>query len=157
MMHDLPKLALTIRQPWAHAIVMGWKDIENRVWSTGIRGPICIHASKFDKKNFAEDAGGYQETVAYIGERLEVPALAFDDLAFGAIVGVADIVDCVTTSASPWFFGTYGFVLANARPITPIPLKGKQGFFEWRSRIDHPKERPAEPAPESGPVQGLLL
>jgi hypothetical protein len=150
---DLPKLAISTRQPWAHAIVQGWEQIENRTWSTFVRGPICIHASKFDKRNFNEDAGDYLATLAIVRASIEVPDVAFDDLAFGAIVGVADIVDCVTTSASPWFFGTYGFVLANARPITPIPLKGKQGFFDWRSRMD-PEERPAEPAPA---VQGLLL
>ncbi len=151
-MIDLPKLAISIRQPWAHAIVHGWKDIENRTWSTMVRGPICIHASKYDKRNFAEDAEGYRGALDIVRASFDVPNIAFDDLTFGAIVGVADIVDCVTDHASPWFFGPYGFVLANARPITPIPLKGKQGFFEWRKHLA-PDERPAEPAPE----QGVLL
>ncbi len=143
-MKDLPKLAISIRQPWAHAIVMGWKDIENRTWPTGVRGPVCIHASKFDKKNFAQDAADYEWCAGLIrASAVELPNIAFDDLAFGAIVGVADIVDCVATSTSPWFFGPYGFVLANARAIEPIPLKGKQGFFEWRKHLA-PAERPAE-------------
>ena len=46
-----------------------------------------------------------------------------------AIVGLMDIVDCVTESDSPWFIGEYGWVLANPRPGIPQPQKGQQGFF----------------------------
>lgn len=42
--------ALTIRQPWAWAIIHGGKDIENRSWNTKHRGPLVIHAGMgFDK------------------------------------------------------------------------------------------------------------
>lgn len=128
----LPKMAIAVRQPWAHVIVHGWKDIENRSWPTNYRGPVCIQASKFDKKTFAEDLEGYHDTVA---AGIDVPTFGFDDMSFGAIVGVADIVGCVPASDSPWFFGPWGFVLANARPIDPIMVKGKQGFYEWRPRV----------------------
>ena len=36
---------LAIRQPWAWAIVIGAKDIENRAWSTDHRGLFVIQAS----------------------------------------------------------------------------------------------------------------
>jgi hypothetical protein len=36
--------AICIHQPWAHFIVKGFKDIENRSWKTKYRGPILIHA-----------------------------------------------------------------------------------------------------------------
>ena len=36
--------ALTIRQPWADAIVHGTKRTENRTWKTTHRGPVLIHA-----------------------------------------------------------------------------------------------------------------
>jgi hypothetical protein len=36
---------ITIRQPWAHLIVNGSKNIENRTWPTSYRGPVLIHAS----------------------------------------------------------------------------------------------------------------
>ena len=37
--------ALTVRQPWAWAIIHGGKDVENRVRSLGpYRGPVAIHA-----------------------------------------------------------------------------------------------------------------
>ena len=35
---------LSIRQPWAWAIVAGFKPVENRTWKTGYRGPLLIHA-----------------------------------------------------------------------------------------------------------------
>lgn len=36
---------LTVRQPWAWAIIHGGKDVENRVRSLGpYRGPVAIHA-----------------------------------------------------------------------------------------------------------------
>lgn len=35
--------ALSVRQPWAWLIVNGYKDIENRDWSTQQRGRIWIH------------------------------------------------------------------------------------------------------------------
>jgi hypothetical protein len=37
--------ALSLRQPWAWAVVHGGKDIENRVWSTKFRGEFLIHAA----------------------------------------------------------------------------------------------------------------
>ena len=38
--------ALSIRQPWAWAIIHAGKDVENRPWGTRYRGPLLIHASK---------------------------------------------------------------------------------------------------------------
>ena len=40
---------LSVRPPWAQAIVAGVKDVENRSWKTLYRGPVLIHASqRFD-------------------------------------------------------------------------------------------------------------
>ena len=36
---------LSIRQPWAALIVHGFKETENRTWSTSYRGPVLIHAA----------------------------------------------------------------------------------------------------------------
>ena len=38
-------LALSIRQPWAWLILRAGKDVENRDWSTKVRGRVLIHAS----------------------------------------------------------------------------------------------------------------
>ena len=36
--------AISIRQPWAWLIVNGYKDVENRIWATSLRGRVLIHA-----------------------------------------------------------------------------------------------------------------
>lgn len=51
MPRGTPELALSVRQPWAWAIIYAGKDIENRSWQAvnhglKIRGEICIHAAK---------------------------------------------------------------------------------------------------------------
>ncbi|MEH2033227.1 MAG: ASCH domain-containing protein [Nostoc sp.] len=38
--------ALSVRQPWAWAIIYALKDIENRGWPINYRGDILIHAAK---------------------------------------------------------------------------------------------------------------
>ena len=38
--------ALTVSQPWAWAIISGRKRVENRTWSTPVRGRIAIHSAK---------------------------------------------------------------------------------------------------------------
>ncbi len=47
----------------------------------------------------------------------------------GAIIGKADLIDCVDNHPSPWFEGPYGFVLANPKRIKPISCKGRLKIF----------------------------
>lgn len=117
--------ALSIKQPWAWLIIHGFKDIENRSWkptNPGLRfrGRVLIHTGKkFDGPNDPEE--------------WDWPEIArperFD---LRGIVGEAEIVDCVTRSTSPWFFGPYGFVIRNARPLPFMPWIGQLGFFDVR-------------------------
>lgn len=99
--------ALSIKQPWPHRIFHEGKDIENRDWPTKGRGWFIIHAGK------TSDG---------------IPS-AYGQVPMGGIVGIARIVDCVNKSESEWFFGKYGFVLADAFPVDLIPCKGQLGFF----------------------------
>jgi hypothetical protein len=113
-------LALSIQQPWAWLIVTGHKPVENRDWPTRVRGWIGIHAGqKFD-------AEGY-EWVRREFPQIALPAPA--EFARGGIVGRARLVDCVEEHDSPWFFGRYGFVFADAEPLPVIGCRGKLGFF----------------------------
>lgn len=123
---DFSLPVLCVRQPWAHAIVAGGKDVENRSRRTKYRGPVLIHAGK---------ACGYRElaNMALVNQ-INGSDVKFADLNFGGIVGVADIVDCVDRSDSPWFVGPFGFVLRNARPLPFFPCKGKLGFFKVGGR-----------------------
>ena len=112
--------ALSIRQPWAWLIVHGGKNIENRTWRTKFRGPVLIHAGK------KIDLRAYSELKA---QGVKLPPL--EKLQTGGIIGKVEIVDCVDDSASPWFRGPFGFVLANPKPVKFTPCLGKLYFFEF--------------------------
>lgn len=116
-------LTLSIRQPWAWLIVNGHKTIENRTWHTRYRGPILIHAGKGMTRDEYEDAADFA-----LDRGVQVPL--FGALKRGGIVGRARVVDCVTSHASPWFFGPFGFVLDDIEPLPFVPCRGALGFFE---------------------------
>lgn len=125
---NLPSKALSVRQPWAWAICSAGKAIENRSWSTGFRGGICIHAAGgMTAREYAE-AAQFMLSIGIEAPRKEV-------LTKGAIVATASIVGCVSRSPSPWFFGPFGLVLQDVQPIEPIPCKGALGFFDWRAGL----------------------
>ncbi|MDB5458116.1 MAG: hypothetical protein JWP92_3701 [Caulobacter sp.] len=123
--------ALSIQQPWAWLIVNGVKDIENRSWRTARRGPILIHTGMtIDRDAHQAVARGYHPVTGkrtLIGNRY--PASNYEPVPIGGIVGVAEIVDCVGESPSPWFVGDYGLVLRNAAPVPFMRCKGALGFF----------------------------
>lgn len=113
--------ALSIQQPWAWLIVNGYKDVENRDWPTKRQGEILVHAGK------KVDRNGYE----WIKRSFpEIPLPELRDLPIGGIVGKVTITKCVTKMESRWFFGRYGFVLAEAKPLPFSPCKGALGFFE---------------------------
>ncbi len=127
----LPPLALSVRQPWAWAIIHGGKDIENRT-AGSIRaggmgpGPVAIHAATGMRR--AE----YEWAVWRLqrdGVRLPLPA----DLVRGAVIGRVDVVGIVEESESPWFGGPCGLVLANPMAVEPVPGKGALGYFRWQA------------------------
>ncbi len=112
--------AISVYQPWADLIVRGIKDIENRSWPTRFRGKILIHAGSNIKWDIVKK---YRRTLGLD---------SFDDYEpqTMAIVGMAEIVDCVTTHRSRFFLGPYGFVLRNAvRFRKPIRYRGRQRIF----------------------------
>lgn len=116
--------ALSIRQPWAWLIVQGHKPVENRDWSIKYRGPVLIHAGlTLSRKH-------YEDLELDMAVRMRIGLPAYEDLQRGGVVGVAEIVDCVEQSDSPWFTGPFGFVLARARPLPFYPCKGQLGFFD---------------------------
>lgn len=124
-------LALSVRQPWAWAILAAGKDIENRDWSTRVRGRVLIHASKGMTQDEWADCFDTCRAASHLGKQ-EIARLfpGYKQLDRGGIVGSVEIVDCVERSDSPWFFGRYGFVLRHPLPLPLRPLKGRLGFFE---------------------------
>lgn len=132
-------IALSIRQPWAWLIVNGFKDIENRDWPTRYRGRFLVHAGKTLTKKDYDAAREFVRNTSLFGS-LSLPGI--EALERGGVVGEATLVDCVTEHPSPWFTGwangnalgivSYGFVLANARPLPFMPYKGRLKFFDVR-------------------------
>ena len=114
--------ALTIRQPWAWLIVQGYKDIENRTWATGYRGPLLIHAAK--RKMSADDVELLEELCRILDVR---PPEA---LSYGGIIGVATLTDCVQHHPSEWFTGPVGWVLTGVEPLPFVACRGRLGLFE---------------------------
>lgn len=156
-MDKIPERALSVRQPWAWAIIHAGKDIENRSWQAvnhGLRqrGRICIHASKGITRH------EYESTAAFIEKVTGSPAPPPADLERGGIIGTVEVVDVVSESDSPWFFGPRGLVLADPQPVPFIPAAGQLGYFKWVSNasivckqakwmIDAVRRHPADSPP----------
>ena len=122
--------ALSIHQPWAWAILQAGKTIENRTWQTRHRGPLLIHASK---SRASYDREMQLDWKALYG--VDLPP--WEELVTGAVVGMVDVVDCVSPTSSrairlnPWTEGPVCWVLANPRSLPqPVPFRGAQLLFE---------------------------
>ena len=117
--------ALTIRQPWAWAIVHAGKDVENRSWKNRYAsGTIAVHA------------GMGLDALSALPRGVKRPAP--DDLLHGAIIGVVDVVGVVRRCRSKWFSGPLGWVLRNARPLAkPIPCSGRLGLWQLPAQAHH--------------------
>jgi hypothetical protein len=111
--------ALTVRQPYANAIVHGEKRTENRSQRTHYRGALLIHAA------LAPHGSGVASA--------ELGGDGWPDQR-GAIIGVAELADChraTDSCCTPWGFTGYwhwqlGKVTALAQPV---PAKGKLGLW----------------------------
>jgi len=114
--------ALSIRQPWAWAILNLGKDIENRKWKTNYRGPLLIHAAK------KIDVDGLEYLHKTFGPGRNIPGQK--DFQTGGIVGYCDLIGVTERSNSPWFEGPFGFVLENIFSVDFQPMSGKLGLFD---------------------------
>lgn len=132
--------AVTVCQPYAHLIATSEKRVENRTWPTRYRGPVLIHAGK---------------SRAWLCGDSPSP-----DMAFGALVAVAQLVDCIDVrdiragadccDKYPWIYGhkhTEGpwcWVLADVRRFdVPVPWKGALGLFDVPDHVLLPFAVPA--------------
>lgn len=153
-MIDLPRIALSVRQPWAWAIINAGKDVENR--SAGAvrhmtTGRIAIHAAKGMTREEYESARDFM--IASIGVVCPAPHL----LERGGLVGSVDVFDIVKQSASPWFFGPCGLLLRNAAACSFVPAKGALGYFKWEAADASIVPPPARWMLPAKPVLPLLF
>lgn len=121
---------LTIKQPWASLIVEGYKEYEFRSWKTNYRGKILIHAGKSLDKSRLGDFEEYD--------------LNYD---FGAIIGEAELVDCILIDdnfdrklhdknklvyGNHTRVGIYAWKLENVKKYEKIEyVKGKLGLWDY--------------------------
>ena len=112
---------LTIHQPWAWAIVEGFKDVENRTWPTQHRGKLLIHA------------GTSKKSLKAATEFMQQHGISIPTLVYGSIIGEVEIVDCIKNSSSIWAIEDhYHWVLVNpVKYSVPIPCKGQLGLFNY--------------------------
>ena len=113
---------LTIKQPWAYAILHLGKDVENRGFRTHYRGPLLIHSAARPERNPRE----------MLAECMNRPPSeqSLRNLPHGCIVGVVHLSDCIRDSKSKWAKeGDWHWVLKSARSIKPIECTGRLGLW----------------------------
>jgi ASCH domain len=117
--------ALTVRQPWAWAIVYAGKDVENRRWQTSYRGPLLIHAAKEADPDGASRLLWTMDDPGAFGQ----PRAAFQTR--GAIIGFAYLADILTDSASRWAQSAcFHWMLESRAPVDPaVPCTGRPGLW----------------------------
>jgi len=126
--------ALSVKQPWAALLVAGHKVVEIRTWLTRRRGRILIHTGKVpDRRTRVWDLVASD------------PALRAAADVTGGVVGVGELVDCLTYSTPEAFDADrarhlndagsfrpprmYGFAFARVRPVPFLPCPGSTFFF----------------------------
>lgn len=124
--------AISLWQPWASAMALGFKKIETRSWSTNYRGPLFIHAAKKVIK----------WPSLYIQKVFDKTAFQPDDLPFGQILCQVDLIDCkkifihnqpsgeMERLMGDYTPGRYMWATDNLQTLFPFPFKGKQGIFD---------------------------
>lgn len=137
--------ALSILHPYAALIAAGIQTIETRSWYTPYRGPLAIHASKrFDMVSYdwycGGDESGFGDVLCAAGY------CQYEDFPRGAVIAVAELVDCHSTNDDDWTcsipetelkYGNYednrfGWVLREVRRLPePIPAKGSLGLWDF--------------------------
>lgn len=127
MSETRPK-AISIRQPWAWAVIHAGKDVENRseaavrVMAKAVGQRIFIHAS------LSNDRTQFEQSLDFLDD-IGVARPAPGALERGGIIGSAKIECLVTRSDSPWFFGPCALRLVDPRPLPFFAVRGQLNLF----------------------------
>ena len=118
--------AITVKQPWPHAIFHAGKDIENRSQNLIAEFPIdlAIHVAKCVDPNAGFPRG--------FSRFLDEPD-AYNPALRGKIIGVVTLVAIVEKHRSRWYQeGTrFAYVIENPRLLkTPLNARGYQCAWE---------------------------
>ena len=131
---------LSVRQPWAWQILHEEKDVENRLLPTSYRGRVAIFAPE------SPDVGALRRLPRVAPAWVDAPR----QYELGAIIGVADLVDCHDASwcgedqygraiqmCSPWARRSHQhLVLANPVALDkPVATRSRFGLWEPSARV----------------------
>lgn len=146
--------ALSLRQPWAAAVLLGGKRIENRVDWTSLcppskfRGWCFLHASKgmsrgeySDVVRFCEEAGlswrpppvERLQRGGIIGRMRVIGIVRADDHAVvidARTAGVREAVRDLIPEERQWYMDSFALVLDDVAPTAFVPMSGALGFFK---------------------------
>lgn len=130
---------ISLLQPWATLVVMGYKTIETRSWTTAHRGPLLIHASKGRSGLICCDQPPFTQYL----QDVELP--------FGAIIGevtldkIVQITDLSLNDAAlnqltleekmfgDYTIGRYAWMFTQALPLKEIiPARGFPGLWQFQ-------------------------
>lgn len=164
--------ALTLWQPWASLVALGFKKLETRGWDTEYRGPLVIHAARYVDLDFCQLPG--------VKEFLAQHGIIPEQLPRGAVVAVGLLVqtyriliptgkDCArlmlpklirepggpvtvpvpeheTPWGNYWEPGRFAFQLHDVKAFSrPVPARGLQRLWDWR-----PQDAPELAVPKTG-------
>lgn len=137
---------LSLWEPWASAMALGWKSWETRGWSTSYRGPLAIHAAKNTTAIKDETPAELEEDAQDVGTRIQFPKT----WPLGQIIAVVELFDCVKTEVakpSPLeaILGNYmperfAWQTRNLRRVKSIPFKGMQGLKDLPVEVERSLE-----------------
>jgi len=136
---------LTLWQPWASLVALGYKQYETRSWNGWYGGDILIHAAKRKINPLEFDAA-----CQLLSEVDRSTILQHANATLGCVVAIAQVNDCVRMVAADqvsdweirinevselersvgiWEEDRYAWPFENVRELpSPIPFKGAQGL-----------------------------
>jgi hypothetical protein len=157
--------AITVRQPWAWAIIYGAKDVENRAQTWSYRGPLAIHAGttwspqgEVDDRVWNALCRTWHADAWRCENVHDAPSARPDRFPFGVIIGVADLTDVHRAGEgccdSPWADAEYHgkpsthLVLADRNPS---PRRSRPAVL---SGCGCPRSTSSAPSASSSPARG---
>jgi hypothetical protein len=82
--------AISVRQPWAWAIIYSTKDIENRGWPINYRGDILINAAKMCTKKEYESASIFCQSMG-VSDQFAISNSQFAIKLFFSLLQICDL------------------------------------------------------------------
>lgn len=79
--------AISLHQPYATLIMLGYKHYETRSWKTSHRGPLAIHAAKHKSEAYRQLCATDPEISAILAKH----NLTYDTLPLGAVLGTCQV------------------------------------------------------------------